>query len=259
MSSNQETKSTGSKKSKVAKQEQPVQPVADVPPVVAEVPAVVAEVPVAPKKQKKAPVQPVVTPVVEQVVAPLVEEPATPAQSPIETKKKQIRKQKEPVSEQSHDTVETQTVSQTPQEGGALANPEEEEKPGKRYFKCMYGGADASFGRLCGVKPKQAANKAFTSILRHMKKNNIEYTMNTELHFTIKECTRGGKGGEYSYYGIRQLLEKPVEVTINIYDPKDKDLDKKQRRKVAEKIVLYKNKNVVRKVVVEQVNDKPAA
>jgi len=94
----------------------------------------------------------------------------------------------------------------------------EEQVGGKlRYFKLFYN--DEFQGRYCGRKPKQAANKAFSSIVKDMKKNgNQKGGVNVDINFSIRECTRNSKHKEYNYVGVRQELKDPVEVKINNED-----------------------------------------
>lgn len=80
-----------------------------------------------------------------------------------------------------------------------------------RYFKVVVDGGEA-FGRFSGSKPKQAANKALTSLLRKRKEN--KKNTNVKLHYSIVECTRGSKRKEYKYVGNRKKLDNPVKVEI---------------------------------------------
>ena len=94
----------------------------------------------------------------------------------------------------------------------------EEQVGGKlRYFKLFYN--EEFQGRYCGRKPKQAANKAFSSIVKDMKKNgNQKGGVNVDINFSIRECTRNSKHKEYNYVGVREELKDPVEVKINNED-----------------------------------------
>ena len=68
-------------------------------------------------------------------------------------------------------------------------------------------------------KPKQAANKAFSSIIKDLKKNDKkEGSVNVDINFSIKECTRNSKHKEYKYIGKRESLETPVKVEIKNSD-----------------------------------------
>ena len=91
-----------------------------------------------------------------------------------------------------------------------------------RYFKLYYN--DNICGRYSGKKPKQAANKAFSSIIKEMKKNDNNEGVNVDITFTIKECTRNSLHKEYKYIGKRLLLKSPVKVTIENEDGTSKDI-----------------------------------
>ena len=117
-------------------------------------------------------------------------------------------------------TEKKEVVKKTTQDGG--------ERP--RYFKVVVGDG-APHGRFSGSKPKQAAAKALTSILRARKLNNE--TTTGKLNFSIKECTRGSRHKVYNYVGER--IELPEPVTVNI----DKGNNPKQ--------IVYKYHNKVMK------------
>lgn len=85
------------------------------------------------------------------------------------------------------------------------------EKSTTRYFKAIVEGGEAH-GRFSGAKPKQAANKALTSILK--SKEQTGGNVNGEIKFTIVECTRGSKHKQYHYIGKREKLDKPMKVKI---------------------------------------------
>lgn len=101
-----------------------------------------------------------------------------------------------------------------------------------RFFKLLC--ADGSFkGRFSGKKPKQAANKALTSILNDqgVDKNSVKKAFD----FSIVECTRGSKHKTYNYTGKREKLTNPIKVTI------------KDKQKNTTKTITYKYQNVVSK------------
>ena len=102
------------------------------------------------------------------------------------------------------------------------AEPEAQSK--LRYFKLFYNSEIC--GRYCGKKPKQAANKAFSSIVKDMKKDGVSVTADSQLEvsFTIKECTRNSKHKEYKYVGKRHLLKEPVKVSIENSDGSVKEI-----------------------------------
>lgn len=165
------------------------------------------------------PAQPVAEPVVETKQAQKGGKKSTKqaetqqvAEPVVETKQaqkagKKSTKQAEPKVEVAQPKVEV--------EPEAEAEEGEEQVGGKlRYFKLFYN--DEFQGRYCGRKPKQAANKAFSSIIKDMKKNGNQHGgVNVDINFSIRECTRNSKHKEYNYVGVRQELKDPVEVKIN--------------------------------------------
>lgn len=93
-----------------------------------------------------------------------------------------------------------------------------------RYFKLLSGIEATPVGRFSGNKPKQAANKALTSIIKTLEKKG-ENTIGKEIKFTLKECTRWNKKKfkkgdkthkkiekKYSYVGKRELLKNEIIV-----------------------------------------------
>lgn len=108
-------------------------------------------------------------------------------------------------------TVENQT---TKDDTTTTKNTNEDTEPQDskcRYFRCIIDGK--TFGRYTGVKPKQAANKAFTAVIR--ANGGSTTCINKEFKFQLVECTRGGKKSSHYYEGVRKLLDKPVKVKIN--------------------------------------------
>lgn len=101
---------------------------------------------------------------------------------------------------------------------------EQEAQNKLRYFKLFYN--NEICGRYCGKKPKQAANKAFSSIVKDMKKDGVSVSTDSQLEvpFTIKECTRNSKHKEYKYIGKRHLLKEPVKVSIENGDGSVKEI-----------------------------------
>ena len=94
----------------------------------------------------------------------------------------------------------------------------DEKRP--RYFKLIFDGQQK--GRFSGNKPKQAANKALTSIIKD-KEEKGETVINVDIKFSLKECTRWNKKkckkGDnekiekiYNYIGKRELLNEQVAV-----------------------------------------------
>lgn len=110
-------------------------------------------------------------------------------------------------------------------------NEEEEGKSRSRFFKLVFNGEES--GRFSGNKPKQAANKALTAIV---KKEGAE-SANKQFTFKIKECTRGSKQKIYCYTGERVQLDKPMKVTIG-----------KGANGAQPKVIEYKFTNRVKKL-----------
>lgn len=103
-----------------------------------------------------------------------------------------------------------------------------DDKVGFRYFKLIYN--NKIQGRYRGKKPKQAANKAFSSIVKAFKKNNVEQI--GEVNFSIRECTRKSKHKEYIYKANRILLSEPVVVEIKNKDGSVKPITYKSQNKL---------------------------
>lgn len=80
-----------------------------------------------------------------------------------------------------------------------------------RYFKVVIEGEDPH-GRFSGTKPKQAANKALTSLLKTKEKDGK--STDGKIKFSIVECTRGSRHKTYNYVGERVELDNPMEVII---------------------------------------------
>ena len=108
-------------------------------------------------------------------------------------------------------------------EGGVEVD--DEQRGGRlRYFKLIY--KDEIQGRYCGKKPKQAANKAFSSIIKDFKKNgNQDGGVNVDINFSIRECTRNSRHKEYRYIGKRETLKEPVKVEIANADGSVKEIE----------------------------------
>lgn len=76
-----------------------------------------------------------------------------------------------------------------------------------RYFRITYD--NQIEGRYCGTTPQQAAKKAFTKL--YQKK---DFGLDTPVHFSVKECTRGSRKKAFHYIGTRSKLAHPQEVRI---------------------------------------------
>lgn len=97
-----------------------------------------------------------------------------------------------------------------------------------RYFKVSDPKIDNGeyFGRFTGKTPGQAANKAFTSILKMRADKNIP--AKGEISFVLMETTRGKHNKARGYTGERKKLSTPTQVTIG------------------DKVVTYNYNNVVK-------------
>ncbi len=123
------------------------------------------------------------------------------------------------------ETKETKETKESKTEKLVKDDVEDNEEPesGKlRYFKLYYN--NDICGRYCGKKPKQAANKAFSSIIKDMKKTDKKEGINVDISFSIKECTRNSSHKEYKYIGKRLLLSTPVKVKIENDDGSTKEI-----------------------------------
>jgi len=80
-----------------------------------------------------------------------------------------------------------------------------------RYFKLIYEGLPS--GRFTGTKPKKAANKALTYIIKEIKKQQ-DLPDGQEIKFSIQECSRGCKRKTYAYKGCRTKVDPPMQVKI---------------------------------------------
>ena len=226
-----EVKKGGAKKQATEQVAQVVQPVTQVVQPVTQVVQPVAQTAGKAKKQTKATQA---EKVVEQTVAQPVAQVVQPVVQTAGKGKKQTKTaQAEPVAQQVVQPVVQQVAQPVVQQGGKVkktkakvqeqvvqqeqdAQPDDEEEQvgGKlRYFKLFYNGQNK--GRYCGKKPKQAANKAFSSIIKELNGNGQNGGANNQdINFSIKECTRSSKHKEYKYTGKREVLPEPVPVYI---------------------------------------------
>ena len=124
------------------------------------------------------------------------------------SKKKSKRKETRRKNKSKNKTRNTTTKSKKAQKGGDVTDTPTSKN---RHFKVMDDN-NVVFGRFSGSKPKQAANKALTSILR--KRQRDKKNTEGEIRFSIVECTRGSKRKQYNYIGKRIELDDPVTVTI---------------------------------------------
>lgn len=82
----------------------------------------------------------------------------------------------------------------------------------KRWFKVIYENMDGEIveeGRFSGGMPRQAAYKAFSSILRRCREHGDDVD---NAKFCIREITRKHVHKKYYYSGIRMELEEPLKV-----------------------------------------------
>jgi hypothetical protein len=169
-----------------------------------------AEKTVAPKEAEKvAEKAPVVKKVAKAKEAKDVKETPKEAEKAPETK--EAKKVVKTVKVKKAKTVKKTTVKKVAPKKQTAGGEGEEGEKRTRYFKYVYEG-DTS-GRFSGNKPKQAANKALTSIFKTLQKKG-EKVLGRSISFTIKECTRGSKHKEYKYEGKREQLATPMKVNI---------------------------------------------
>ena len=160
-----------------------------------------------------------------------------------ETKKASKKSTKE-VTPEPEPTPETKKVSKKSKSEPEVEQEGEQEgeqpKSGHRFFRCVFKNTDGEIvhaGRYSGKKPKQAARKALTGIV---KKNELE--VGERVVFLIQECTRGSKKKKYSYVGAQVNLPEPITVTI-----RKKDGQKSE--------IVYTKDNEVKKVSLSECGD----
>lgn len=98
-----------------------------------------------------------------------------------------------------------------------------------RFFKVAVGD-EKPHGRFSGKKPKQAANKALTSILNARREAGADTA--GKIKFRIEECTRNSKHKTYRYIGERAELDEPMTVKIGDENGKEKEIVYKYSNKV---------------------------
>jgi hypothetical protein len=193
-----------------------------------------------PVAQVTAPAKKGVKKAAEQVVAPEAVAPVAPVVETVAPVKKGGKKAAvEPVAEA--------VVESTPvKKGGAKKAAKKEAvkaaepRTGHRFFRCVYkttAGQIVYIGRYSGRKPKQAACKALTGIV---KSNDLK--VGEKVTFLIQECTRGSKKKKYSYVGSQVDLDTPVKITIT---KKDQSTD----------TITYTKNNVVKKISLSECGD----
>ena len=80
-----------------------------------------------------------------------------------------------------------------------------------RFFKLMNEDGSTT-GRYAGKRPRQAASKAFTNMMK--EKHKTGNTTEGEFEMKLVECTRGSACKVYSYVGERVKLDKPETMNI---------------------------------------------
>jgi hypothetical protein len=136
----------------------------------------------------------------------------------------EVEGQEENDYEYQSDTVKTSTETATETATKNVvekAGTEDYETDNKRYFKLIF--ENDTSGRFVGAKPKQAANKAFTQLVKQKAKETNEDMLDKELRFKLIECTRGSRRKEYEYIGVREKLKEPLTVAIKGTD-RDKSI-----------------------------------
>lgn len=212
-----QTTGTKSKKTTKVAQVAQVEPaVAQVEPVVAQVEPVVVQVAGSKSKKAKTSVQAGQSAQPAQLAAPVapvaeVAQVETVAQPDVQVAGVKTKKAPKVKTQKVQKVKKVQKVEVEQED--VDGDGEEEQVGGKlRYFKLYYNNENK--GRYCGKKPKQAANKAFSSIIKELNSNGQNEGINVDINYSITECTRHSKHKEYKYTGKRLALEEPVPVYI---------------------------------------------
>ena len=82
-----------------------------------------------------------------------------------------------------------------------------------RSFKAKLEQNSQQYGRYNGESPYQAANKAFSEIIKTRIKNNIPIDQN--ITFFLVETTKGSSKKNHQYIGKRVKLDEPVSYNVN--------------------------------------------
>jgi hypothetical protein len=150
-----------------------------------------------------------------------------------------VEDKKAPKKDTTKKTAKTAVKGKAPKKAAQKGGDVEGEEKKTRYFRCVYRSTDGSVvraGRYCGRKPKQAASKALTAIIK-----STDGEVNQPVKFLITECTRGSKKKSYSYSGEQKKID-PVTVEIKREDGK---INK----------IVYKKSNVISKISLEECVD----
>lgn len=190
----------------------------------------------------------------EQIEEIKIDEPIEEIKIDEETKpkkRKQIKKEKTPILEEVKDEIVEEVKNEIVEE---IKDEIAGEEKGKRFFKCFYDDnnilteeSDKTklFGRFKGIRPRQAANKAFSSICKSLAKANIK-VIGKEIIFSIIECSRKKKGLKaFNYIGKRETLDNKFEREVMTGAG-----DKKDKRKI-----IYKYKNNIHKYIIPELTE----
>jgi hypothetical protein len=150
----------------------------------------------------------------------------------------------------------------------------------KRYFRCVYKNKEAEIvevGRYSGIKPKQAASKALSAIIKKTK-----LKIGEPVKYLIQECTRGSKKKKYSYVGQQAQLDSKLifkispktdddgkvvlnektgkpKVVLTKMEEADYESEKKKLKKTWDKdsknYVIYHKQSEVKKISLSEVGD----
>lgn len=189
------------------------------------------------KEEQKAVEQPKV------VEAPKVVEPVkttakqtkkqVQAEAPKVAEPVKATKKATPAKKGTKKAVTKKPAAKPAQTGGDGSETTEDKN--KRFFKLVSSTGESPAGRFSGMKPKQAANKALTTILKNLK--DLGEKCEGKFKFSIVECTRGSKHKQYFYEGERVALDEPTEVEIKKEDGSTDTITYHYSNKV------YKDKN----------------
>jgi len=184
-----------------------------------------------PKPEEKPVEKPVVAPVVTPAVAPVEEpQPVVPTDEKKTPKKKVTKKTVKKTKKSTKGKTVVKKAGKkivkkvkVPKKKSSEPEIKLSDENKKRFFKLIYGDDTVPIGRFSGKKPKQAANKAHTSIVKSLEDQGKQ-VIGVDIKFALKECTRWNKkkckkdsNGDkvdkiYHYVGKRELLPEKVPV-----------------------------------------------
>jgi hypothetical protein len=240
-------------------------------------PAEVAPAPVADKKTKASKKAEPEAP----VVVAQVEEAQPKTKQSKKSKKEEVVVEAAPVEEAKPKKGKKAKAAEPEVE--AEAEEEVEQTAGghkKRYFRCVYKNKEGEIvevGRYSGIKPKQAASKALSAIIKKTK-----LKIGEPVKYLIQECTRGSKKKKYSYVGQQAQLESKLifkispktdddgkvvlnektgkpKVVLTKMEEADYESEKKKLKKTWDKdsknYVIYHKQSEVKKISLSEVGD----